>query len=154
MANQNPFDPQQLMRNLDPMKLLEEFNKQLSQYRLPNVDTSQFMDSQRKNLEALTEANRLLMSSTQALMQRQAELLTQANRETVNALQALSGAKPDELPQKQAELVSQAHGRAVAALHEVTEMINKAHQEALQVLDKRWRENIEEMKRLSGQSTG
>lgn len=151
----NPFDPMGLMQNFDPMKLMEEFNQQLRRFSMPGVDTDQLLASQRKNLEALMQANQLLLNSTQQLLQRQAELLTEASREAVSAMSNLGGTKPDQLPQKQAELVSDAYGRAIAALNEVTEMMNKAHQEALQVLDKRWRENMEELKSLgAGDKSG
>lgn len=144
----NPFDPMGLMQNFDPMKLMDEFNQQLRRFSLPGVDTDRLLDGQRKNLEALMQANQLLLNSTQQLLQRQVELLSQANREAVSAMGNLGETRPEQLPQKQAELVSAAYGRAVAALNEVTEMMNKAHQEALQVLDKRWRENVEEFKSI------
>lgn len=145
----NPFDPMGLMQNFDPMKLMDEFNQQLRRFSMPGVDASQLLESQRKNLEALMQANQLLLNSTQQLLQRQAELLTQASQEAAATFNSLGGTKPEQLPQKQTELVSAAYGRAIAALNEVTEMMNKAHQEALQVLDKRWHENIKEFKSIS-----
>lgn len=144
----NPFDPMGLMQNFDPTRLIAEFNQQMRRFSLPGVDADQLLASQRKNLEALMQANQMLLNSTQQLLQRQAELLNQANREAVSAMGNLGDTSPEQLPQKQAELVSAAYGRAIAALNEVTGMMNKAHQEALQVLDKRWRENIEELKSI------
>ncbi len=143
----NPLDPMGLLKNFDPMKLMEEFQQQMSRFGMPGSNA--LLDGQRKNLEALMQANQLLMQSTQNLLQRQAELLTQANREAATVLNGLTAGNPAELPQKQAELISQAYGRAINNLHEATEMINQAHQQALQVLDRRWRESIEELKNLS-----
>jgi phasin family protein len=151
----NPFDPMGLMQNFDPMKLMDEFNQQLRRFSMPGLDAGQLLESQRKNLEALMQANQLLLNSTQQLLQRQAELLAQASQEAASTFNSLGGAKPEQLPRSQTELVGAAYGRAIAALNEVTEMMNKAHQEALQVLDKRWKENIEELKAIgAGTSKG
>ena len=43
---------------LDPKKMMEEFNKVLSQYQLPGLDVSAMLEMQRKNVEALGAANR------------------------------------------------------------------------------------------------
>ena len=150
----NPFDPMGLMKSFDPMKFLDEFNQALSCFSMPGFNAGDLLENQRKNLEALTVVNRSLMEGSQKLLQRQIELLTQTNREAATAAKTLAGAKPGELQQKQAELIGGAYDKAIAALQETTELVNKAQQEALQILDQRWNEGIEELQSLAGKPKG
>lgn len=50
-----------------------DFTKLLNQYKLPGVNFSAVIDYERKNIEALTRANRAVFEGWQALVTRQAE---------------------------------------------------------------------------------
>jgi hypothetical protein len=57
-----------------------DFTKLMKDFKLPGVDLATIMDREKKNIEALTEANRVAFESWQALVQRQAEILQDVNR--------------------------------------------------------------------------
>lgn len=150
----NPLDPLGLMKNFDPNTFLDEFNKALSRYSIPGFDTGPLVESQRKNMEALMKSNQALMEGGQKLLQRQVELLTEANREAAAASSTLTSAKPGEVQQKQVELVNAAYGKTIAALQEAAETIQQTQQKALEALENRWREGIEELRALASQGKG
>ena len=49
-----------------------DFTKLMSQFRLPGVDFTAFVDRERKNIEALVKANRIAFEGWQRLVRRQA----------------------------------------------------------------------------------
>ena len=51
-----------------------DFTKLMSQFRLPGVDFAALVDRERKNIEALAEANRIAFEGWQSLVRRQAVL--------------------------------------------------------------------------------
>lgn len=155
MAKQgsNPFDPTEIMKLFDPMQIMSQLQRNMERYASSGLQMPDLMQSQRKNLEALMEANRILLESTQTLLQRQNEMLNQVGQEaaaTAGAMMTASGGK--ELPQQQTQLLTEHYKRSVASLQEVTEMIVKAQQQAMKVLDQRWQEQLKEMQKLQGEA--
>src|ERR1700730_2491935 len=55
-----------------------DVTKALGDFRLPGLDVEAIVATQRKNLEALTQANQLAIEGVRALAQRQAEIAQQA----------------------------------------------------------------------------
>ena len=156
MANQssNPFDPAEMMKLFDPMQVMNQLQRNMARYTTGGFQLSDMMQNQRKNLEALMEANRILFTSTQQLLQRQNELLNQVGQEAAAAAGAIaSGVGTKDLPQRQVQILTDHYNRSVRTLQEATEMIIKAQQQAMQVLDQRWQEHIQELQKLQKTST-
>ena len=84
------FDVSKLLREFDPTKAVGEFSNLLKQYKLPGVDVDAIVASQKKNLEALTSANRVAIEGLQAVAKRQAEIL----QETMNEASKAVGTNP------------------------------------------------------------
>src|ERR1700687_3911296 len=55
-----------------------DVTKAFGDFRLPGLDVEAIVATQRKNLEALTQANQLAVEGVRALAQRQAEIAQQA----------------------------------------------------------------------------
>ena len=72
---QSFLDVTKLMKEFDPSKIVAEFSNALKQYKLSAVDLDSLVASQKKNLEALTSANRVAFEGLQAVAKRQAEIL-------------------------------------------------------------------------------
>ena len=60
-----------------------DFAKLMSQFRLPGVDFTAFVDRERKNIEALVKANRIAFEGWQRLVRRQAEMLQETMQKVV-----------------------------------------------------------------------
>ena len=140
----------------NPFKSLTDFDfskfdlrKMMGDLKVPGLDMEALVTTQRKNIEALTAANKATVEGLQAVAKRQAEIMAQALAEVSSATQQLVAvSNPQELSAKQAELARQAFEKAIANTRELAELINKASNEAFGVLNKRVAESIEELKSL------
>ncbi|MDG4549564.1 MAG: phasin family protein [Candidatus Contendobacter sp.] len=148
MAN-NPFNP---FANLDFSKFdLSKFDmtKLLGDVKIPGFDMDAIMTAQRKNIEALTAANRAAVEGMQAVAQRQAEILSQAMSEVSAIAQQLSAVgNPQEMTTKQTELARKAFEQALANMRELAEMVSKSNTEAFAIINKRVTESLQELKSL------
>ena len=130
--------------------MMEEFSKMLKQYDLPGVDMDALMASQKKNLEALTQANRLALEGMQAVAKRQTEILQETMNEASKAVGVLSKAgSPTEVAAKQAELAKDAFERAVSNMRELAEMVAKSSGEATSMMNARISATLDEIKDMA-----
>lgn len=134
----NSFNPEDMMRAFTSMKM-------------PGLpDFQAFADAQKRNLEALTTANKLAMEGAQAVGRRNMEIIQQVMAEMTQAMQSLGAAEasPNAKAAQQAELMRTAYERAVANMQEIAELIQKSNGEAVSVLNRRFAEALEEVKDL------
>jgi phasin family protein len=113
-------------------------------------DMEALFAAQRRNIEALTAANRAAMEGAQAVARRNLEIMQQTMADLSESVRAM--ASPDEpgaRVAKQAELVKTAYEHAAANMKELGEMIQHANAEAMEVLHKRFTEAVEEVKTLA-----
>ena len=81
---------------LDPKKLAEQMEafdltKVAGKFNVPGVDPEALAVSHRKNVEALTKANRVALEGAWALMQRQTEIMRQTMEETSKTVTEFAG---------------------------------------------------------------
>lgn len=144
------FDVSKLLKEFDPTKMVGEFSNMLKQYKLPGVDVDAIVASQKKNLEALTSANRVAIEGLQAVVKRQAEILQETMNEASKAVDALSKAgSPPEVAAKQAELAKDAFERALSNMRELAELVTKANQDATSTINARISASLDEMKEVA-----
>ena len=144
----NPFnfDPSKMFQ-VDPQQMMAQWQKSLEAFQVPGVDMGALFDSQRKNLEALTSANRIALEGIQALMQRQAEILQQSFEETTRLMQNFDPATdPAQRMQQQTELAQEAFQHALANMRELAEMASKSQHEAIEAIQARFNESLAEIK--------
>lgn len=144
------FDVTKYMKDMDPGKMMEEFSKMLKQYNLPGIDMDSLMASQKKNMEALTAANRVALEGMQAVAKRQAEILQETMNEASKAVDVLSKAgSPTEVAAKQAELAKDAFERALSNMRELAEMVAKSNEEATSTINTRISATLDEIKDMA-----
>ena len=130
-----------------------EFTKFAEQFKLPGLDGNALLDAQRKNIEAITSANRIAVEGIQAVAQRQTEILRQTVEESSKAMRDLVEAgTPQEKLTKQTELIKEAFDVALSNMRELAEMSAKSNSDAVGVLNKRFNESLEEVKSLIKQA--
>ena len=77
---------------MDMSNALGNLTKMLEQYKLPGIDTKEFMEARRKDIDALAQANRAIYDGMQALAAKQGELLKAAMEDIQSAVKgAASG---------------------------------------------------------------
>ena len=132
-----------------------DFSKFAEQFKMPGVDSKALIESQRKNVEAMTQANRVALEGLQAIAQRQVEILRQAMEETTKVVREM--AKPGQPAEKiatQTALVKEAYELALANARELAEMGAKSNTEAADVLAHRVSASLEELKGVLKQVNG
>jgi phasin family protein len=127
----------------DILKSLEQFNMQ---GMMPGLDMQKLLDARRKDIEALTEANRIAFDSMQAMAQKQAEILRRSLEQIqTNAQQAMSGSNAMANAAKQSDLAQKALQQAMDNVREITEAGQKAQTQAFEIITRRIQENMAEM---------
>jgi len=125
----------------DFSKLFEGFNG------APPVDMKSFLETQRKNLQALSEAQQTAIEGIQTLAQRQSELLSQFVEDNSSiAKQALSEGTPEEKIAQNADIFKSTYERNVNSLQEMSEVIGQSNQKATGILNKRVSASVSEIK--------
>lgn len=148
MAPASDFlDFTKMMKDFEPGKFAEEFSKLLKGYKLPGVDVDSIIANQRKNVEALTAANRVAYEGVQAIARRQAEILQETMNEATKNIDAIAKAgSPADAAAKQAEIVKSAFEKALGNMRELAEMVTKANHEASSAINKRISESLDDLR--------
>lgn len=124
-----------------------DISKYMGDFKVPGVDVETLVGSQRKNIEALTQANKLAYDGLQAVLKRQVEILRQTMDEVaVVSKDIAEPGNPQDKAAKQAELAKEAFERSLSNMRELAEMIAKANNEAFELLNRRFTQNLDEMR--------
>jgi phasin family protein len=113
-----------------------DFTKMLQQFKIPGVDFSSIVERERKNIEALAEANRIAFEGWQNLVRRQSEILQDSMK------RAVEDSKNQNALKNGAELARSAFETALANMRELAEMAAKSQKDAFEVIRKRVEENM------------
>jgi phasin family protein len=137
-ARPNPFD-------FDMTKIFADF-------RFRPFDVEAAWAAQRRNIEALSQANQLAVESMQALAKRQIEL----TRETFEGFSALmrdlaTPASTEDRIAKNTDYVKRLLEKGVKHGREVTTIATKAGTDAAEVLHKRASASLDEIRAMASQ---
>jgi phasin family protein len=119
-----------------------DFTKLLENYKLPGVDFSALVDREKKNIEALTKANKIAFEGWQALVRRQSEILQETMKE------AIANARKQDAATHRVELAKQGFEKALGHMRELAEIATKSQMEAYEVVRRRVDENVAHFKNL------
>lgn len=124
-----------------------DVSKYLGDFKVPGLDVDSLVSSQRKNIEALTQANKLAYDGLQAVVKRQVEILRQSVDEAAQVAKDIAEpGNPQDKAAKQTELAKEAFERSLSNLRELSEMIAKANNEAFDLLNKRFTQTLDEVR--------
>jgi phasin family protein len=125
-----------------------DFKKMFQELRIPQVpDIESVLGAHRRNLEALSEANRLALEGAQTVARRHMEIMQATMSGLTQTLREIAATDtPNERAAKHAELLKQAYENAVSNTRELGDLIQKSHTEAMEKLNQRFSEAMTEMK--------
>lgn len=136
--NDNPFT--QFFAQNDFAKLYEQF--QTNPFDLKSI-----MEAQRKNVQAITDAQQVAIESFQALAQRQTEIISQLVEDQSSIAKGLMGeGTPESKIAKNADMFKKIYERTVSNMHELTDMVSKSNVEASNIINKRVSAGMSELK--------
>ena len=124
---------------------LDDLGKLVGRLKLPGVDVAAIVESQRKDMEALAEANRQAYEGIKALAQRRNEILQAALVEWQEAMKDATG--KDALS-KNADRAKQGVKQAIDNFRELAEMEAESRRKAWKVLQDRFQENLANLQKL------
>jgi phasin family protein len=124
-----------------------DLGKAFGDFRIPNFDVEAIIQAQRKNLEALTQANQLAIEGARALAQRQGEIAREAVNEASEVLRDWTqpGALDDRLA-KTVEAAKNAFEQATANARELNDLSSKASADVFGVIARRISEGFDEVR--------
>lgn len=145
-----PFDPEAMMdffRNND-------FTKALQEAKLPNVNPEALFEAQRKNMDALIEANKAAAAGYQDLVNKQLAIFEQTIAEAQEQLKSAELKLDAETAKERSELARAAFEKAIANMKDLAETAHKANSDAYEIVSKRVKESVNELKALAETSKG
>jgi phasin family protein len=127
-----------------------DFKKIFSEMKVPPMpDMEAVLAAHKRNLEALSEANRVALEGAQAVARRHMEIMQSTMAGLTDTLKSMSATEtPASRAAKQAELLKQAYENAVSNTRELGDLIQKSNAEAMGKLNHRFSEAMTEMKTL------
>ncbi len=129
MAQKNPFAD---------FFAQNDFAKLFENYQSVPFDMKGLLETQRKNVQAISEANQIAMGNLQTIAQRQTEILSQIVEDnSLIAKELMTEGTPEEKIAKNAKLFKGIYERTVGNMKELSEIINKSNQEASTIINKR-----------------
>jgi len=124
---------------------LDDLRKQIERFQLPGVDVGALVEWQRKDMEAVAEANRQAYEGVKALVERRNAIL----QETVAQWQAaLNDPARTDAASKQAETARQGVEKAIANFRELSELEAQVSTNAWKVLQDRMQENLGNLQKV------
>jgi phasin family protein len=132
----------------------DEFTRLIGQMKFPALpDAEALLGTYRRNMEALSSANRIALEGAQSVAKRHMEIMQQQMTELTDAMRTLASADaPQAKAAKQAEMLKRAYERAVTHGRELSDLIQRSNRDALEQLNTRFVEAMEEVKRLMDRS--
>ncbi len=132
----------------------EEFSRMFASMKFPAAPNLEaLLAVQKRNMDALSAANRIALEGAQTVAKRHMEIMQQTMTELGETMRALSAAEaPQDKAATQADLLKRAYERAVSNTKEMSDLIQRANGEAVDQLNQRFIEAMEEMKALAAQA--
>ncbi len=151
MTKTNANGSAKAIPSFDPASLFPSFA--MPNFDMPTFDVDALVTSQRRNVEALTEANKLASDGARAFAVRQAEILKGAVDAYTDVMRGLLTVNdPQTNVAKQAELAKTTIETSNANLRELAEIAAKAQTKSLDVINKRVVESIDEFQALAAKA--
>jgi phasin family protein len=131
-----------------------DVTKMFADYRFRPFDVEAVWAAQRRNIEALTQANQLAVEGVQALARRQIEVTREAFEGFSALLRDMSQpASTEDRIAKNTEYAKQMLEKGVNHGREVVTIATKASTDAAAVLHKRATESLDEIRTLAAKTT-
>jgi len=120
----------------------------MTQFKMPGIDMAAILESRRKDIQALVEANTASFESMQALASKQTEMLSQAMQGMQEAAKRFVGVVGPADTGKQGEVIRNGFEKTLANMKELADMARHAQSEAMARITQRATHQMQEIKAL------
>jgi phasin family protein len=131
--------------------MTDDFTRLVSEMKLPaGPDMEVLLSLLKRNMETLFGINRIAADGAQAVAKRHMEIMQQTMSEMSETLRSLAALTdtPQAKAAKQTELLKKAYERALSNTRELSEVIQRSSTEAMELLNHRFTEAMDEVKSL------
>jgi phasin family protein len=133
---------------MDMSNVFGDLTKILEQFKMPGVDTKDFVEARRKDIDALVQANQAIYEGMQALANKQGELLKQGMEDIQSAVKGAVGGQGVGDPGKQVELARKACEKVLADVKDLAEIARASQADAMAKIIQRGAEHLDEVKKM------
>ena len=131
-----------------------DMTKFFADFRYKPFDVESVWAAQRRNIEALSQANQAAVEGVQALARRQIELTREAFEGMSSLLRDMAQpSSAEERIAKNTDYVKQMLDKSVSHSREVATIAAKASSDAAEILRKRAAEGLDEFRTIASQTT-
>lgn len=124
-----------------------DFSKVFESYNPSPVDMRSFLETPRKNLQAISEAQQSTIEGIQAVAQHQIEFFSQLLEDNSTiARQTLSEGTPEEKIAQNADIFKNAYERTVDSMQGLSELVTSTSKQTTGILNKRVSASVNELK--------
>lgn len=127
------------------MPSMDDLAQMMAQFKMPGVDVNALVEWQRKDLEALAEANREAYEGYKALIERRNEILQEALLGWQGSVQSMMD--PSALS-RQSEAAREGIQKAIENFRELAEMEAETRRRAWKSVQERLQANMEHLQEL------
>ena len=128
-----------------------DMSKFMTGAKIPSVNFQAITAGQRKNIEALTAANKLAFEGIQEIARRQSEIVSSGIEDISGAVTELLAATTfEDRAVKQAAFAKSVYQKALANFWDLGEMVTKSNSRTFGVLNKRVADSLDEVKGIVG----
>ena len=140
-----PFDPSQITEFFQK----NDFSQFFPQAKLPDLDPADLMAAQKKNMDALVEANKAAAAGYQDLFKKQLSMFEDAMAEGRKQAEKMDGTLSAEAAQQQGDYVKAVFEKAIANMTMLAEEAQKANVSAFETVSARVEESMKEMQDMA-----
>ncbi len=127
-----------------------DFTKHLSGLKMPGIDTDALMQAQKKNMDALVEANKAAAAGYQDLFKKQMSIFEETMAEAQKQMKGFDATKLDaDKAKAQGALAKAAFEKALANMQALAESAQKANSDAYEIVAARIKESIGELRDMA-----
>lgn len=132
----------------------KDFSKLWPFTQTPGFDMKTALETQRKNMHVMTEAQSLAIESMRNVIEKQADMMRQIMRDNAEMAKSLIDDNgPEGTASQQAKIFKTAYERNFKNMREMSELLGKAGAEASDLVSRRLKASMNEM-RAAHQTSG
>lgn len=136
-----------MARKSETDSIIDMFARLGQDLKLPGMDIERVIEHHRKNLEALQKSAQSANVGASAVLARQREMLEETLRQITDMAEHYRPPmNPQDMVAKQADFARKSFETAVKNASEMADLVRKSSDETLEILRKRIREGMEEIR--------
>ena len=125
----------------------EQIASMMKSFNLPDVDISALIETQRRNIDAMSKAAQLTNETATEVSHRQLEMFRTASEQVAGMLRDLKLSS-----EQRREIAAKAFDDASVSARELAEMTAKSNREVYELVKQRMTENFEQLRKMFPES--